>query len=114
MRVVSFDELAEYLPPGHDGVVNRLLLGRSNGGDGTVSVWHGRLDPGGHSDLHTHDDSLQIYVGLEGEMTVGDGERETTLVGLSTAVFQAGEPHFIENRSAGPAEVLVISIPGLR
>ena len=114
MRVDRFESLGEYRPDGHDGVVNRLLVGLENLGVGEVSVWHGRLDPGGRSEIHVHPTSLQIYVGLSGEMTVGDGEREEPLGHLTTAVFDAGARHFIENRSAEETEVLVISVPGLR
>lgn len=114
MRLLRFEDLDEYLPAGHEGVVNRLLLGMSNGGDDSVSIWHGRLEPGGHSDLHTHNESLQIYVGLAGEMTVSNGQREELLHELTTAVFEKGTPHFIANRSGQSAEVLVISVPALR
>lgn len=114
MRLLRFEDLDEYLPAGHRGVVNRLLFGLSNGDDGSVSIWHGRLEPGGHSELHTHDESLQVYVGLAGQMTVGNGEREGLLDELTTAVFEKGTRHFIANHTEHPAEVLVISVPGLR
>jgi len=114
MRVHRFEDLDEYRPRGHEGVVNRLLVGLGNLGVDEVSVWHGRLEPGGRSEIHTHPTSLQIYVGLSGEMTVGDGAREQPLGRLTTAVFDAGARHFIENRSGQKAEVLVISVPGLR
>lgn len=114
MKVVRFEDLDEYLPAGHTGVVNRLLVGRSRGDDGSVSIWHGSLEPGGQSDLHVHEESLQIYVGLSGEMTIGDGVREETLDRLTSAVFAKGTDHFISNRSDQTAEVLVISVPGLR
>lgn len=109
-----FEDLEEYIPDGHDGVVNRLLVGEGNGGGGVVSVWHGRLAPGGHSERHTHPESLQIYVGVSGEMVVGDGSREEVLVPLATAMFSKGAVHYIENRGEVEAEVLVISVPGLR
>jgi uncharacterized cupin superfamily protein len=114
VRFHRFDALEEYSPPGHEGVVNRLLVGANNGGEGAVSVWHGRLDPGGHSDMHTHEGSLQIYVGVFGEMVVGDHAAEHRLVPMATAIFPATTEHFIENRSHDVAEVLVISVPGLR
>jgi quercetin dioxygenase-like cupin family protein len=114
VRFIRFEDLEEYQPLGHEGVVNRLLVGRDNLNVDSVSIWHGHLEPGGRSDLHVHDSSLQIYVGISGEMIVGDGEREETLVRLSTVVFEAGTTHFIENRSTERAEVLVVSVPGLR
>ena len=114
MRFHTFEELHEYSPPGHQGVVNRLLVGAGNGGMSMVSVWHGRLDPGGHSELHTHPESLQIYVGVAGELIVGDGQEERLLTPMATAIFPAGVEHVIENRSEELGEVLVISVPGLR
>lgn len=114
MRFRRFDELEEYTPAGHQGVINRLLVGEGNGGEGTVSVWHGRLEPGGHSERHTHPGSLQIYVGISGEMVVGDDQREEIVVPMATAIFPKGSVHFIENRSDRDAEVMVISVPGLR
>ena len=114
MKVIRFEELSDFLPPGHSGVVNRLLVGRENGDDGSVSVWHGTLEPGGCSDVHVHEGSLQIYVGLVGEMTVGDGERAETLDRMTTAVFEKGTRHSIANHADERAEVLVISVPALR
>ena len=114
MRFHRLEDLEEYLPGGHEGVVNRLLVGETLGGEGQVSVWHGRLAPGGHSESHTHPGSLQIYVGVSGEMVVGDEQTEQTLTPLAAAVFPKGTVHFIENRSDDDAEVLVISVPGLR
>lgn len=114
MRFTRFEDLDEYEPHGHQGVVNRLLVGNENFEIEAVSVWHGRLEPGGRSDLHVHASSIQIYVGISGEMIVGDGDREEKLLRLSTVVFDAGTNHFIENRSSEMAEVLVVSVPGLR
>lgn len=114
MHFYDFEALPEYTPSGHDGVVNRLLVGETSGGEGKLSIWHGRLDPGGHSEIHTHPESLQVYVGLSGAMVVGTGEEERTLVSKATVVFPAGTRHFIANRSDSVSEVLVISVPGLR
>ena len=113
MRYHRFDDLEEYEPSDHEGVVNRLLVGRPDGVE-ELSVWHGRLLPGGRSELHIHEQSRQVYVGISGLMTVGDGEIEEILVPMATAIFDAGSRHFIENRSDDYAEVLVISVPGLR
>jgi len=113
MRFHRFESLEEYLPSGHQGVVNRLLVGGGHGVE-EVSVWHGRLKPGGRSELHIHQSSRQVYIGVSGELTVGDGESEEVLLPMSTAIFDAGSEHFIENRSDNEAEVLVISVPGLK
>jgi quercetin dioxygenase-like cupin family protein len=109
----DFEDLEEYLPPGHQGVANRLLVGRSRDDGDQLSVWHGRFGPGGSSGRHVHEESLQIYVVLSGELTVGDGDDEAVLGPLGTSVIQAGSPHFIENRTTEDAEVLVVSLPAL-
>lgn len=114
MIIREFSDLEEYPPPGHHGVINRLLAGRSRGDGEQVSIWHGRFQPGGRSEVHVHDGALQIYVVMSGELTVGDGSTETVLGPLGTAVIKAGSPHFIANHSTGEAEVLVISTPALR
>lgn len=114
MTFRDFTELEEYLPPNHLGVINRLLAGKSLGDGDEVSIWHGRFEPGGNSRRHVHEKSLQIYVAISGEMTVGVGASESVLWPLGTAVIAAGSPHFIENRSNEAAEVLVISVPALR
>ncbi|HJQ94934.1 MAG TPA: cupin domain-containing protein [Acidimicrobiia bacterium] len=114
MEFLRFEDLETYEPSGHAGVVNRLLVGKANLAVQEVSVWHGLLHPGGRSDLHVHSTSLQIYVGLTGSMVVGNGQEEEELKPRATAYFQVGENHFIENRSKEDAEVLVISVPGLR
>lgn len=114
MELHRFENLDEYTPAGHVGVVNRLLVGAGLGGDSAVSVWHGRLEPGGHSDLHIHETSLQAYVGISGSLIVGNGNREELLHPMDTVVFPRGTTHFIENRSESEAEVLVISAPGLK
>lgn len=114
MKFCLFEDLDEYEPAGHDGVVNRLLVGVANGDGSEVSIWHGNLQPGGHSEVHTHPESLQIYVGISGELVVGNIEEERILVSKATAIFPAGTKHFVENRSDAPGEVLVVSVPGLR
>lgn len=114
MRLQRFEDLDDYEPAGHEGVVNRLLLGEESGGNGELSIWHGRLAPGGRSEIHTHPESLQVYVGLSGEMVVGNEDEEHTLTPKATAVFPAGTRHFIDNRTDSVGEVLVVSVPGLR
>jgi hypothetical protein len=47
-------------------------------------------------------------------MVVGDGSTESMIGPLGTTVVPEATLHFIENRSDGDAEVLVISVPALR
>lgn len=114
MTFRRFDEIDDYRPGGHAGVLNRLLAGASLGDGEGVSVWHGKFDPGGHSEIHRHPGSIQVYVGVSGEFVVGIGGEESTIGPRDVAVIPAGTEHFIANRSDSDAEVLVVSSPALR
>ncbi len=111
---MRFSETAEYEPAGHHGVINRLLAGIGRGGVGAVSVWHGSLEPGGGSDLHVHDGSAQIYVGLTGLLTVTNGVTAVPLEPGDAVIIPAGERHDIHNRSDEKATLLVVSAPSLK
>jgi len=114
MRIQRFEDHDPVEPAGHTGFASRRLVNSKNGGDGTVSVTHASIRPYGAAVAHVHDHSVQIYVCLEGRLTVGDGEGERELERLSTVVFEAGSPHFVENRTSEPAAALVITAPELR
>ncbi len=115
MHVVEFAATQTYEPAGHHGVVNRMLAGRSEGGIERVSVWHGRLDPGGGAETHVHETSDQIYVCISGTVEVKVPSGTAVLRYGDTAILAAGEHHSVENRNATEsAELLVISAPALR
>jgi mannose-6-phosphate isomerase-like protein (cupin superfamily) len=113
---MTFVDLAQqpgYAPAGHEGVTNRLLAGRQLGTD-QVSVWHGALGPGGHAEVHVHDDSVQIYIGLTGTCTVTVEEERMALTSMTAVTIAAGRPHAIRNDGPHEATLLVISSPALR
>lgn len=114
MQFHHFDEHDTVEPEGHVGFTSRRIVNSKNGGDGSVSVTHAFIAPGGISGPHSHDQSVQIYIGLQGLLTVGDGESEHELGPLSSVVFEIGSPHFVENRSGETASALVITAPELR
>lgn len=113
MKLVRFEESPGYEPSGHHGVVNRLLAGLALGTP-AISVWHGEIEPGGGSDLHAHANSVQIYAGLTGELTVSNSSEEIVIGPGDVAILPAGEQHDIHNRSSTSATLLVISSPALR
>ncbi|MEX2623983.1 MAG: cupin domain-containing protein [Acidimicrobiia bacterium] len=111
MKLHEFDTLAEYQPKGHEGFASRRLASRAMGADGSVRVSHATVQPGGHSDIHRHETSIQIYIGLSGTLIAGNGVGEYPLAPLSAAIFEKGTDHFVENRSDEVATVLVITAP---
>lgn len=113
MTFVELDAQPPYEPPGHAGVVNRLLVGRELGTE-EVSIWHGVLEPGGGSDVHVHGGSAQVYVGLSGACTVTVDGATHELRPMTTVAIPAGRPHQIRNERDADATLLVVSAPALR
>ena len=113
MTFVDLARQADYEPAGHEGVVNRLLAGAELGTD-QVSVWHGALAPGGHSEVHVHRGSVQIYIGLSGKCAVTVEENHFELTPLTAVTIPAGGLHGIRNDGPDEATLLVISAPALR
>ena len=114
MDVIRFEQCSPYQPEGHQGVVNRLLLGRGAGEIEQVSVWHGMIEPGGHAEPHVHPGALQVYVALSGIVAVSGETENADLRPGDAAVFSPGERHEVVNRAAEEATLLVISTPALR
>jgi len=81
-----------------------------------VSIWHGRVEPGGGAEPHIHERSLQIYVGMIGELVVssGAGEEEYTLGPGDAILIPAGTGHDLKNNGETVATLLVVSSPALR
>lgn len=113
MEIVRFEEAPTFVPPGHEGVVNKALTSREWHGVEQVGVWFGTFDPAAGAGLHVHEGSDQIYVVLSGDFVVGDGETEWRLSARDTAILPAGQPHLIRTE-ASAGTVIVISAPTLR
>jgi quercetin dioxygenase-like cupin family protein len=110
---VPFDQAGTFAPKGHDGVVNRLLVGRQDHGVSDVGVWYGSFEPDGHSDGHVHEGATQVYVILSGSFTAGAPDDPRDLGVHDTLIVPAGEEHFIRAGASG-GTVMVITSPTLR
>ncbi len=113
MKVVRFGQAPTFEPAGHHGVLNRALVSQTWQGVDAVSVWHGSFEADGSSDLHVHEQSVQVYVVLTGAFVVGTGAEQHRLEVNDTVIISAGEPHSIA-AADGAASVLVVSAPALR
>jgi quercetin dioxygenase-like cupin family protein len=112
LRIVRFEEAPTFEPRGHAGVLNHALVSSEWHDTPAVSVWWGRFDDGGSSNLHRHEGATQVYVVLAGTFVVDDGETEHRLTARDTAIIGPDDPHRI--RAEGDAEVIVVTTPGLR
>jgi mannose-6-phosphate isomerase-like protein (cupin superfamily) len=113
MTFVDLQRQDPYEPPGHDGVLNRLLAGAAMG-TSEVSIWHGVLQPGGGSDEHVHADSAQIYVGLTGTCSVTVESETHELRPMTAVTIGRGVQHRIRNEGETESSLLVVSAPALR
>ncbi len=69
------------------------------------------LQPGTRSSIqHWHSDEDELIYVLEGEITLLEGEAESTLHAGDAATFKAGEPvgHSLWNQGNSPVRVLVV------
>lgn len=69
------------------------------------------LQPGSRSSIkHWHSEEDEMVYVLEGEITVIEGELESTLGAGSAATFRAGVAvgHYLHNRSPAPTRCLVV------
>ncbi len=115
MHVVRWRTAEPYVPAGHEGVVNRLLAGRAEGEIEAVSVWHGTLEPGGFAEPHVHERSVQIYVGLTGQLEVETPSGVANITRGDAVILAATESHGIRNPDdVEMATLLVVSAPALR
>lgn len=114
MKLVRLVDQEPYVPAGHDGTINRLLIGRALQGDPKFSIWHGRLSPGGGAHPHNHAGADQAYVGLSGRLEVRIGDEVAELTPMTAIWVPADTVHEVWNRSDADAELLVISSPALR
>ena len=110
---VTFDEARSFEPAGHEGVRNRLLVGREDHGVTDVGVWHGTFGPGGHADRHVHEGATQVYVVLSGSFTAGSPEDQRQLGVYDTVIVGPGEDHVIRAGEDG-GTIMVITAPALR
>jgi len=113
IQITRFDDAETFTPHGHSGVVNRSIAGTASHQTPELSVWWGEFDRAGQSELHIHENALQLYVVLSGSFDVGDGVHVHSLTPGDSALIRAGVAHQIEATSEN-AGVLVITTPGLR
>jgi uncharacterized cupin superfamily protein len=107
MQVVRFADAPAYTAPGHHDMQMVRLQGREAGP--STDVWLGvsRIAPGGGTTLSASPQE-KMYVVLEGEVSISNGESEASLRAWDSCRIAASEPRRLENRTAQPAVVLLV------
>ena len=68
------------------------------------------VDPGSSFGRHMHHNETEIYYVLSGEIVTESDGREYTLRAGDASMTSDGEIHFLENRTAQPAELIAVII----
>jgi quercetin dioxygenase-like cupin family protein len=111
MELVRISALAPSAPDGHWGVVSRLV----EEAEGRLRVQLCEMEPGGGAESHAHDAHDQMFVVLEGALTVRDADERMLVARGGEAVrIPAGTPHATVNGSDGPSRYLVLTYPAAR
>ncbi|GEO41557.1 hypothetical protein SAE02_57050 [Skermanella aerolata] len=107
MHVVRFESAPAYDAPGHDRMRMSRLQGREAGPSDTVWLGLSRIDPGGGTTLDASGVE-KMYVVLEGEVVISNGEEEATLRPWDSVRIAPGEKRALANRTGQPAAILLV------
>ena len=107
MHVVRFPNAPAYTAAGHEGMQMVYLQGREAGPTETVWLGVSTLEPGGGTLL---DASLveKIYVVLEGEVTISNGDDQRTLQKWDSCRIAPHEARKLKNHTGQPASILLV------
>lgn len=106
MNVVRLAAAPAYSAPGHDKMHMLRLQGREAGEADILWLGLSHLLPGGGTTLDASP-LEKMYVVLEGEVTISNGQDEVTLQVWDSCRIAPEEPRALSNRSNRPATILL-------
>ena len=106
MHVTRLGAAPPYEAPGHDDMRMLRLQGREAGPAGTLWLGLSHLLPGGGTTLAASP-LEKMYVVLDGEVTISNGEETVALGPWDSCRIAPGEPRSIVNRTNRPATILL-------
>lgn len=104
MNVTPFQDAPAYHPPEHYGMRCRRLQGMEAGPSKTIWMGVSEIEPGGHTSLSASPQE-KLYLVLEGEVTVSNGETEAVLFRFDSCRIAPGETRALTNRSDAVAMI---------
>ncbi|MFC3724807.1 cupin domain-containing protein [Neoaquamicrobium sediminum] len=102
MNVTAFQDAPEYHPPEHYGMRCFRLQGMEAGPSDTLWMGVSEIAPGGHTSLSASSHE-KLYLVLEGEVAVSNGETEAVLRRFDSCRIAPGEARALTNRSNAKA-----------
>src|ERR1700756_976440 len=106
MHIVRFVEAITYSATGHHDMSMVRLQGREAGPSDNLWLGVSVIAPGGGTTLSGAPDE-KMYVVLDGELHVSNGQTEATLTRWDSCRVAPGEERMLLNRSAAPAPRLL-------
>lgn len=106
MHVVRFETAPAYDAPGHDRMRMSRLQGREAGPSDTLWLGVSRIEPGGGTTLDASAVE-KMYVVLDGEVVVSNGEEEVTLRPWDSVRIAPGEKRALANCTDRTAVILL-------
>jgi uncharacterized cupin superfamily protein len=106
MNVVRFGDAPAYKAPGHDMMEMVRLQGREAGPSDTLWLGVSRIEPGGGTTLDAS--SLEkMYVVLDGEVTISNGNEEAVLRRWDSCRIAPNEARELKNKADQSATILL-------
>ena len=109
-KMINPEELEEFTPPGHGGVVNKQIAGKNTGAL-KMGLSLGRMAPGGLTEMHSHDSAEQLHYVLKGEVTITGPDGSFKLTEGRAVWTPIGEPHGMMNETDQDNVYLVFTAP---
>jgi len=105
-------DLDTYVPPGHDGTVNRRLT--TSEFCQNFEMVHGTLEPGGVAHRHSHADEHQVVYVMSGAADVELGEGAAVRVDAGSVIrIPPGVEHLVTSMGPESLELIIIYSPPL-
>ncbi len=106
MNVIRFDEAPPYEAPGHHAMHMVRLQGREAGPADVLWLGVSRIEPGGGTTLDASG-LEKMYVVLEGEITISNGQEEVALRRWDSCRIAPNEPRALKNNTSTTAIILL-------
>jgi quercetin dioxygenase-like cupin family protein len=106
MHVVRYADAPPYEAPGHMDMAMRRLQGREAGPSDQLWLGVSVIAPGGGTTLDASGIE-KLYVVLDGEVTISNGETEVTLARWDSLRIAPDEPRALKNNTGQPATILL-------
>jgi len=107
MHVVRFSDAPGYMTPGHHDMNMVRLQGREAGPSSDVWLGVSVIAPGGGTTLSSSHEE-KMYVVLDGELEISNGDTEVRLGRWDSCRIAGGEGRQLTNRTDLPVTVLLV------